>query len=758
MKSPSKSVLGWCAVSVCATGLVGAPQAAQPLPAALRRLAAASVKRSAWPGLRRYAASARDPELQGLARLVLGYRELVAGDAGAAARDLQDCPTTGFSLADYAAYYLAAGALKAGDSLQAAQALADFSKRFPDSPLRARALELRAEALLAAQQPTDALQALTSESGVRQRPELALLLAQSYDQAQQNLEAARSFEEVYNAFPATPQAKVAAEALDRLRLILGGEFPQPTEEIQSARADLLFKAGEFEKALEEYKALISSAPNSALTDRWRLGRARCLLRLRRASDAVQALTPTMAIATSDAERLALLVQAYDREQDATGIAQAVAQLQSLYAQSPSYADALFTAGNFCLNQADWTNAAQYYKTLLDAFPQTASARTAGWRMAWAYYQAKDLDSARRALRDYLTRYPDSLQSPAAIYWLGRIAEAQNRAEDARALYDLIRKRFVHNYYALQAAQRMWALPSRTSSEGQPAEAAAESPVADLTASIPPPQLPEAALCVADAPAGLAQPAVTLQALSLTDLALDYLRTTLAEHPSAIDLRLSLSRLEAAQGNTNRALLAMARAVPEYPEVEFTALPREIWGLLYPRPYWALVQRYARLNRLDPYLVMGLIRQESGFDPHATSGADARGLMQLLPKTATRSHRARTLRVVGRRLYSPAYNVRLGCAYLRDMLKEFDGRAELALAAYNAGDFRVKDWMSKFSSEESATFLESIPFSVTRVYVEAVLRDAAVYRELLTTSPDFAPCPGEISSRPVPRRSKPRHHP
>ncbi len=754
MKFPSKSWLRWCVVLAFATALNGEPATTEPLPAALRQLAAASAQRSGWSSLRRYASRARDPEFQGLARFVLGYREFVAGENAAAERDLQDCPAAGFSLAEYAAYYLAAAELRAGDSLPAAQTLADFSTRFPQSLLRTRALELRAQALLAAQRPTDALQALTSESGVRQRPELALLLAQAYDQAQQNLDAARAFQEVYYAFPATPQAKAAAEALDRLRLILGAEFPQTTEEIQTARVDLLFKAGLFEKALNEYKALISAAPNSALTDRWRLGRARCLLRLRRVSDAVQALSPTMAIATSDAERLALLVQAYDRQNDAANLAQALAQLQSLYPQSPSTAEALFTAGNFYLSQADWTNAAKSHKTLLEIFPQTGNAQTASWRIGWAYYQGKDLDRARQAFRDYLARYPDSPQSPAALYWLGRTAEAQNRTEDARALYALIRKRFVHGYYALQAAQQVRALPSRRSSENQPAEAAADSPIPDLAASIPPPQLPKAALCVADSPGKLAEPAATMQALSLPDLALDYLRASLTEHPDDSGLRLALSRLEAAQGNTNRALLAMVKAAPEYPEVEFTALPREIWGLLYPRPYWPLVQRYARLNRLDPYLVMALIRQESGFDPHATSNADARGLMQVLPKTASRSPRPARVRAAGRRLYNPAYNVRLGCAYLRDMLKEFDGRVELALAAYNAGDFRVKDWMNKFSSEEPAAFIESIPYSVTRVYVEAVLRDAAVYRQLLTAPPDFAPCPGVTASRPAPRRSKP----
>ncbi len=741
--------------------------AAEPLPASLRQLAAAAAKPLAWPRLRRYAATVRDPELQGAALLVLGYREFSTGDAAAAARDLEKCPASGFSLADYAAYYLSAAAQKAGDFQQAAEALADFSTRFPESPLRFRALELRAQALLAAEQPAAAVRALTAAPRVRQRPELALLLAQAYDQAQQNLDAARAFQEVYYAFPASPQAKVAAEALERLRLILGNDFPQPTEEIQTARADLLYKAGEFETALNEYKALLAASPDSALADRWRLARARCLLRLRRSSDAVQALTPTMAIAASDAERLALLVQAYARETDPAGINQALAQLQSLYAKSPSYADALFNAANFFLDQADWANAARNYRAFLDSFPQSAHAQTASWRLAWAYYQGKDLENARQAFRDYLTRYPDSPQSPTALYWLGRLAETQGRPDEARARYDLIRKRFVHSYYALQAAERLRDLPSRPAPTVKAAEVVADSPPDSLEEKIPPPRLPEAGLCVANSPTPLLDRAATLRALSLPDLALDDLRATLAEHPDLPELRLALSRLESAQGDTNRALLAAVKAVPEYPQVDFAALPREIWELLYPRPYWPLVQRYARLNRLDPYLVMGLIRQESGFDPRATSVADARGLMQVLPKTASRSRHPARVRAAGRRLYNPVYNVRLGSAYLRDMLKEFDGRVEMALAAYNAGDFRMKDWKTKFPTEDSAAFVESIPFSVTRVYVQAVLRDAAVYRALMTTAPAFAACPGEATGAssgtrrtraPVRRRSKGRTTP
>src|ERR1019366_2806215 len=119
----------------------------------------------------------------------------------------------------------------------------------------------------------------------------------------------------------------------------------------------------------------------------------------------------------------------------------------------------------------------------------------------------------------------------------------------------------------------------------------------------------------------------------------------------------------------------------------------------------LIEREAGRNNLDPYLVMGLIRQESAFNPQALSSANARGLMQVLPETAAGSKRTSRVRSAGRRLYEPEYNVRFGCAYLAQLLKKFDARPEMAAAAYNAGDFRVRDWLSKASFPDPLTFME-----------------------------------------------------
>ena len=104
-------------------------------------------------------------------------------------------------------------------------------------------------------------------------------------------------------------------------------------------------------------------------------------------------------------------------------------------------------------------------------------------------------------------------------------------------------------------------------------------------------------------------------------------------------------------------------------------------------------------------------------------------------------------------YRPAYNIRLGCAYFAGLLKMFGGSLEQALAAYNAGDLRVKDWLSQRQFSEPAEFAETIPFRETRLYVQAVLRDAEVYRQLMTGNAGFASCEASGPGRAKANESK-----
>ena len=234
-----------------------------------------------------------------------------------------------------------------------------------------------------------------------------------------------------------------------------------------------------------------------------------------------------------------------------------------------------------------------------------------------------------------------------------------------------------------------------------------------------------------------QPLLTLRDLGLLELAAHYGTSMLSDSPDSLEFRLALSRLRAAQDQYALALFDARRIAPRYMEFEFADLPEEIWSLLYPQEYLPLVKRYSRATAIDQHLVLGLIRQEAAFNPRATSVANARGLMQILPQTVSRSRRGRAR--AARRLYDPAYNIQFGTRHLRGMLTNFGGNPEQALAAYHAGESRVKAWLSKRTFQEPAEFLETIPIPSTRAYVEAVLRDAGIYRRFLDGSAQFAKC-------------------
>lgn len=147
---------------------------------------------------------------------------------------------------------------------------------------------------------------------------------------------------------------------------------------------------------------------------------------------------------------------------------------------------------------------------------------------------------------------------------------------------------------------------------------------------------------------------------------------------------------------------------------------------YPMTYEPIIQQRAAEQGLDPYLVAAVIRAESKFRPRATSPQGARGLMQIMPETGKWVADQIQLPFHPDSLFDPDYNIRIGCWYLANLLKEFDGDRVLALAAYNGGRNNVQTWLNerRWTGEEQT--LDQIPFPETRHYVAVVLRDYKRY--------------------------------
>jgi len=142
-----------------------------------------------------------------------------------------------------------------------------------------------------------------------------------------------------------------------------------------------------------------------------------------------------------------------------------------------------------------------------------------------------------------------------------------------------------------------------------------------------------------------------------------------------------------------------------------------------------MSREASRNHLDPMLVAGLIRQESLFQPNAVSYTGCcLGLMQVLPKTGVTLARGLKMRFTRSQLFDPDYNLRLGTYYLSKLFEMYRTPEEV-VAAYNAGETRVDSWTLGHSYREPPEFVESIPFTQTRDYVQIVLRNAELYRRI-----------------------------
>ena len=141
--------------------------------------------------------------------------------------------------------------------------------------------------------------------------------------------------------------------------------------------------------------------------------------------------------------------------------------------------------------------------------------------------------------------------------------------------------------------------------------------------------------------------------------------------------------------------------------------------------------------VEKALVYGLSRQESEFDPNALSPAGARGLMQLMPGTARIVARQIGVPYSPGRLTDPDYNATLGAAHLGDLVEnEFNGSYIMSIAAYNAGSSRVRQWVTKYGDPRSTAvdpidWIENIPFSETRNYVQRVMENMEVYRGRLS---------------------------
>lgn len=162
----------------------------------------------------------------------------------------------------------------------------------------------------------------------------------------------------------------------------------------------------------------------------------------------------------------------------------------------------------------------------------------------------------------------------------------------------------------------------------------------------------------------------------------------------------------------------------------TLVANMYYKIRYPLSYKGIIKKYSREYNVDPYLVSAIINVESNFDKNALSPKDARGLMQITPKTGEWAAAKIGIEdFTVESLYDPEINIRIGTWYLDILSKEFHNNIQLILAAYNGGSGNVSKWLQNEEYCEDGKFLKKIPFKETEQYIEKVLKNYEIYKNI-----------------------------
>ncbi len=158
------------------------------------------------------------------------------------------------------------------------------------------------------------------------------------------------------------------------------------------------------------------------------------------------------------------------------------------------------------------------------------------------------------------------------------------------------------------------------------------------------------------------------------------------------------------------------------------IPKIVFNL-FPLEYSNTIKECAEKYKIDPLFVAAIIKVESKFNADALSKRGAKGLMQLMPKTATWISNQTKIKYKEEYLYIPKYNIEFGCWYLNNLEVQFEGQMPVILAAYNGGRGNVKKWLTNGVWDGKYENIDNIPFIQTRKFVKKVYFNYEVYKFL-----------------------------
>lgn len=474
---------------------------------------------------------------------------------------------------------------------------------------------------------------------------------------------------------------------------------EPSDALDRAAAAL--DAGHPEQALAFYDHALSKKLDPTMQRRAASGRAKALFRARKYDAATKAYTALL----PDLEARFWLARSFAR----TGKVEASLAEFARVAEGSNddlASWSLYLSGTLREDRGEMSEAIADFQRASEYKRFSDRVRSALWRKGWAEYRTKAYANARQTYRRLVDKTDDPLDALRPRYWAARAAILSGDTKSGRDALAEIARTYPLTYYGWRAKERL-------SIDGT-ALVTNQYELVEGTQGVDDESIERAALLIEG---------------GLSDLARDELRFALRDARGFAD-RTRLGILLARVGDYHRASELVVNAYAESLARGLQQGRETLWWLSWPPAYReTILEAFPENASIEPELVWAIMREESLFQVDARSSVGALSLLQLMPATATELASEKGMAgFKGEDLFDPKTNITLGALYLDQLASRFDGRMSAAIGSYNAGAYRVSQWLEgEARTLDDDVWVENIPYDQTRAYVKRVMRSLHVYK-------------------------------
>lgn len=623
-------------------------------------------------------------------------------------------------LGQYTLYYAAVAQLRLNRANDALRSFRSIQEQKPTGFLWEAAALGEAEALEMLEKPDEAVRIYDRllKGRLSNVEDVYMRLGRAAKAAGDQTKASDAYAHVFYEFPLGENAATAGSELNTLTGLQPLTAGSPRYKVELGRAERLFGAKQYADARNAFEALREFAGGDD-RELVQIRLAECDYFTKRYRQARESLRDLASGEKTSRRGEALFFTGLAARElgDTDTFLDTLHRVETEFADQTWAEDALNHLGTHYIKADDDEKADAVFREMYSRYPRGNNAERAAWKIGWTSYRQSNFVDTARVFERAASDFPRSDYRPAWLYWAGRAHDQLGHALIAQDRYTLAAADYANSYYGRLALKRL------------SPQATAQLVATRASNLLPPPQQ--------DLPAN--GPVIrALLGAEMYDDALNELRYAqrVWGDSAIIDATVAWTRQQQSRTENGMrrfqllrgAINQMRRAYPQFMAAGGEELPREVLSVIFPIAYWDLIKKHAEANGLDPYFVAALVAQESTFVADVKSGANAYGLMQLLPSTARMYARKLGLKYSSRLLTDPESNIRMGTAYLADKIREF-GDLHLVLASYNAGERAVHRWQTERPGLPTEEFIDDIPYPETQLYVKKILGTSEDYRRL-----------------------------